>query len=53
LHIAKKYGLKNAIDFRIFFRKNPSKLPKNLPANPHVIYTKKRVWEKMKNEKTI
>ena len=51
LRLGKKYGLKNAIDFRIFFRKNPTKLPANLPANPQVIYTKERVWKKMNSEK--
>jgi len=51
--LAKKYGLKNGSDFAIFFRKNPAKLPKNIPANPQVIYTKERIWKKMKNEKTV
>ena len=46
--LAKQYGLTNREEFMKFFRKNPSKLPKNLPLAPWMYYTKAKVWRKMR-----
>ena len=46
--LAKKYGLKNGREFMRFFRKNPDKLPKNLPAAPWFTYSRTEVLRRMK-----
>ena len=46
--LAQKYGLKNYTDWVRFGQKNKNKIPKNLPLSPWRIYTKERVWRKMK-----
>ena len=44
--IAKKYGIKTILDWHRFLKTH--KLPANLPRTPEKIYTKERVWRKMK-----
>ena len=44
--LAKKHGIKGLSDWRRFLKTH--KLPANLPRTPEKIYTKERVWRKMK-----
>ena len=44
--LAKKYGLKNYADWIKFSRSH--KLPPGIPNQPWHIYTKEKVWRKMK-----
>ena len=47
--LAKKHGLKGMGDWRQFSKTHRRELEKiNLPANPWRVYTKERVWRKMK-----
>ena len=47
--LAKQYGLKNGQDWTRFARTHKKLLEDlRLPANPRIIYTKERVWRKMK-----
>ena len=47
--LAKKYGLKGPSDWKKFTPKHRKELSDlNIPANPWRVYTKERVWKKMK-----
>ena len=47
--LAKKHGLKGMSDWREFSKTHRRELEKiNLPANPWRVYTKERVWRKMR-----
>ena len=49
--LAKQYGLQNRADWKRFVKTHKKLLDKlHIPVNPQVIYTKERVWSKMKNE---
>ena len=54
--VGKKYNLKNRADWFRFTKTNAYKktnLSKILPVWPERVYTKEKVWRKMKNEKEI
>ena len=44
--LQEKYGIKNTADWRRFLKTH--KLPANLPTQPARVYSKQRVWERMK-----
>jgi len=47
--LAKEYGLKGIVDWNEFAKKNKKLLEKlKIPAKPERVYTKERVWRKMK-----
>ena len=47
--LAKKHGLKGIGDLRQFSKTHRRELEKmNLPANPWRVYTKEKVWKRMK-----
>ena len=49
--LAKENGLENGSDWTEFSLKHKKELEKiNLPSNPKLIYTKERVWKKLKND---
>ena len=48
--LAKQYGIKNLTDFMEFFRKNPDKLPKDLPLTPWHVYSKDSTGKRMKKK---
>ena len=47
--LSEKYGLKNQKDWRNFSKTHAKQIEKlNIPANPRVVYTKEKIWGKMK-----
>ena len=49
--LAKEYGLNGRADWIKFAKTNPKLITKlRIPRRPWSIYTKERVWSKMKNE---
>jgi hypothetical protein len=47
--LSKKYGLKNSSDWKKFTPKHQRELNElNIPAKPWIVYSKERIWRKMK-----
>jgi len=47
--LSEKYGLRNQKDWRNFSKTHAKQIEKlNIPANPRVVYTKEKIWGKMK-----